>query len=173
VGTKLTVTPGDVAWMAGVLDLKGKFIRTAATRKRTGVQHSIRVRSTDYGLVHELARLTGTTAQQTHAFGQEFSRHPCRAHCPEDHVHVYMDRSLDFAVSGVAAAVVAHGVAPYMRLQQEHAVALGNSVRAVAVLSGRGSGATAKALARLENAGWELPAWIRAERGDDDAGAVA
>lgn len=160
-----TVTEGDRAWMAGVLDLKGKFLRLGATRKRAGVQHSIRVRSTDAWLVAELADLTGTMPQQTHGFGQEFTRHPCRAHCPESHVHVWTDRAMDFAVSGVAAAVVANGVAPYMRFQHDNAHALEQSVKAIAVLTGRGSGATAKALARLERAGWELPAWIQAERG--------
>ena len=86
----------DLGWMAGVLDLKAKFLfkKNKDLSANTG-QVVMYVESVQTGVVKKLATLTGTKAELTEKYPDKegFWQRECSEHCDEAHVHVQTERS--------------------------------------------------------------------------------
>lgn len=152
----------DLAWVAGVLDLKGVVVRKK-NKLRATPQVCLYVETKNYDVICALSELTGTAPELHERITKEFMRRGCVDHCPEGHVHVAehdwewsMPAISRWTVTGAAAAVVLYNTVPRMRTN--------NGLRKVmdelldqSVMAGRGWGATRSAIRRLRDLGWELP----------------
>lgn len=163
----MSLPVAQLAWMAGVIDLKGKIIyknnKARATR-----QIVLYVESTQIAIVRELARMIGTNPEMKKVPDKaDFYRRPCTDHCPTEHSHVNAEfpQVARWTVSGAAAAVVLLNLAPYMRVDKGFDAVI-IQIFEQATLSGQGSAATIAALRRLENLGWTLPTQFSNEIND-------
>jgi len=165
----MTIPVAQLAWMAGVIDLKGKLIWKAnQTRAPGSKQVTLYVESIQKPIVDRLASLTGTSPElkkQRSRFDGWF-RKGCDEHCPDQHVHVNPGEFLPAArwtVSGAAMAVVVTGLAPYMVQDKGLTEAAAYAFEHM-TLWGQGAGTTVAALRRLHGLGWVLPDIILANR---------
>lgn len=155
----------DFAWVAGVLDMKGRMVRKN-NKQRATPQLVLMVETKNFRVVNELAKLTGTNPELHEPRPlKEWMRKQCAEHCPEGHVHVSsrqdgygwaMPTVGRWTITGAGAAVVLHSVLPYMRND------FGLDWRTdmiieQAVLTGQGWGATQAQLLRLRALGWPMP----------------
>lgn len=153
----------DVAWVAGVLDMKGTVIRKN-NKMRATPQLVLIVETRHHEVIRELARLTGTQPEmQAPKSPAEWMRKGCVEHCPTQHVHVgergyewSMPAIGRFTITGAGAAVLLYNVLPYMRRPREFPEAL-EAMLAYTVTYGQGWGATRTALKRLLRKGWRMP----------------
>jgi hypothetical protein len=165
----LPVTPADMAWMAGVLDVKATMIRKTNQTRRTP-QFVLYVQAKDARIAGRLSAMTGTAPEPHNRTPppEAFMRRNCTEHCPGPHVHVdedehpwRMPETTRWGLTGIAAAVVLMNLAPLMTTYADYAgdvaVITGNFVAA-----GPGSGAVLKTLRRLSALGWPVPAAVSA-----------
>lgn len=152
----------DLAWVAGVLDLKGVVIRKNNKQRRTP-QLVLYVESKNYGVVRELSGLTGTAPEIQERQLKDWMRKGCAEHCPDAHVHVMendykwtMPAVARWSCSGAAAAVVLFNVLPFMRTDRGLEDSM-NEMLDISATTGQGWGATKSALRRLRRLGWTLP----------------
>lgn len=155
----------QLAWMAGVIDLKGKIIYKK-NKARATPQIVLFVESKEISIIRELARMVGTNPEMMRIPEHvDFYRRPCTEHCPNHHTHVEVGKFPQVArwtITGAAAAVVLLGIRPFGRCDKGFdAVVL--QIMEQAVLSGQGAAATVTALRRLEALGWDLPDAFRRE----------
>jgi hypothetical protein len=167
---------GDLAWTAGVIDMKGKLVRKK-NKMRVSPQVVLWVETKDMTIIRGLSALTGTNPElMKPPEGSAFNRRSCSEHCPEPHVHVENSwpSTARWTISGLSLGVLLWNVQPYTRSgkpwQETITEMFGN-----AVVAGRGSGATVKSLNRLASLGWEIPPAIRpvlevTDGPDDDEG---
>lgn len=159
------IDPGDMAWLAGVFDMKAKLIRKK-NRQRNTSQVVLYVDSKNHTVVRTVARMTGTQPEMQAAKGpSDWMRRGCAQHCPDAHVHVGdftwgMPAITRWTITGAAAAVILHNVMPYMRTDQGLSEAL-QEILSQVVTEGQGWGATRAALRRLRDLDWELPERFR------------
>lgn len=161
----LQVTPADMAWMAGVIDLKGSVIRKNNKTRKTP-QIVLYVQTKNERVAMRLAALTGTAPEQ-HAAprADAFYRRGCSQHCPSPHVHVRddyqwsMPKMTRWTVTGIAAAVVLVNLAPFMSMSDAYTETVAEIVRDFAA-EGQGSGMVRSALSRLSALGWQVPAAV-------------
>lgn len=155
----MSLPVAQLAWMAGVIDLKGKVIyKNNKTRKTK--QIVLFVESKELPVVRELGRMIGTNPEMMRIPEKaDFYRRPCTEHCPDHHTHVEgasFPQVARWTVTGAAAAVVMLNLAPYLRVDKGFdAVVL--QIMEQATITGQGSAATITALRRLQNLGWDLP----------------
>jgi hypothetical protein len=158
-GTRIDVR--DLAWLAGIFDMKASLIRKK-NRSRSTPQIVLYVESKNHTVVRTIARMTGTSPEMQPAKGPtDWVRKGCVQHCPDAHVHVGdfqwgMPAITRWTITGAAAAVVLHNVMPYMRTDAGLSEAL-TEIFNQAVTTGQGWGATRGALRRLRDLGWALP----------------
>jgi hypothetical protein len=158
----IQVTASDMAWMAGVVDLKAAMLRkNNQTRKTT--QFVLYVQTKNERIAQRLSALTGISPEpHTKAVSEAFIRRGCAEHCITPHVHVNdpypwrMPPTTRWALTGVAAAVVLANLAPFMTTYDDYAGDVREIVRDFAA-DGQGSGAVHKALSRLSALGWQIP----------------
>ena len=109
-------TEYDLAWMAGVIDLKGRLTykknRTRATRQIT-----LTVDSKEHLVVRRLCGMTDTKPEfrTTSPLSPEILRRNCVEHCPEAHTHVegsWQYGSIRWTVTGASMVVVMDGIGP-------------------------------------------------------------
>lgn len=172
----LPVTAADMAWMAGVIDVKGAVIRKNNKTRRTP-QVVLYVQTREERIAVRLSALTGI-APEAHErrLPEQFLRRNCAEHCKVPHVHVgegeypwQMPPTTRWALTGIAAAVVLANLAPFMSTYPDYAedvvMIVGNFAAA-----GQGSGAVRKTLLRLKALGWQIPVAVAvrlAEAGGD------
>lgn len=153
----------DLGWMAGILDLKARFVKKQNKDRSARTQQVVMyVESVQTGVVRKLATLTGTKVELTehHTDKDGFWRRGCETHCDVAHVHVVtadFKPTMRWTITGVSMATVLHNLAPYMLTDVSEFIDLG--LRNTA-LRGRGSGAALGALRRLTGLGWQLPPGI-------------
>lgn len=166
------VSKADMAWMAGVIDLKGAVIRKANKSRRTP-QLVLYVAVKDERVALRLSALTGTAPEQRPSpTAEDFMRRGCTEHCPAPHVHVHEDGPYPWSMplvtrwslTGVAAAVVLVNLSPYMSTFGDY---LGHVAEMTVnfAAQGQGSGASRAAVARLESLGWKIPPQVAARMG--------
>lgn len=158
----IPVTVADMAWMAGVIDLKAAMVRKSNKTRKTP-QFVLYVQTKNERIAQRLSALTGTAPEpHTRALAEGFARRGCVEHCVTPHVHVNdpypwnMPKTTRWALTGIAAAVVLANLAPFMTTYDDYAGDVAEIVRDFAA-DGHGSGAVRKALARLSSLGWQIP----------------
>jgi len=155
------VNTDNLAWLAGVFDMKAGIIRKSNQQRNTS-QIVLYLDSKNHTVVRTVARMTGTRPEmQPGRKRPDWMRRGCAEHCPEAHVHVgeynwSMPATTRWTITGAAAAVVLHNVMPYMRTDNGLSEAFAEILEH-AVTGGQGWGATRAALRRLRDLGWELP----------------
>lgn len=154
-------TSEQLAWMAGVFDLKSRiFTKNNKTRKTR--QHTWNVESTELVVVRRLSALTGTKpeARAGKPVG-EIARRNCIEHCPDAHVHVderlmVADR-LRWTATGAGMVIIHHNVKPYLQVDRGYGPII-REIKADPAIMDRGSGAVLRTVTRLYRLGWEVPA---------------
>jgi hypothetical protein len=150
----------DLAWMAGVLDLKGRVLYKSNQHRRTR-QLVLAVETKELGIIRQLCQLTGTKAEQQAAkSSKEWMRRSCTEHCPEAHVHVNDDKwqlpaIARWTITGAGMVVVYENLKEYLTIDR-YAEAVAEADAFVA-LDSRGSAQVLGSLQRLRNMGWNLP----------------
>lgn len=165
---QVPVSMTDMAWMAGVIDLKGTMLRKRNQSRRT-TQFVLYVQTKNERIAARLSALTGTAPEShTPPTAEMFLRRNCAEHCVTPHVHVndgpypwQMPRTTRWALTGIAAAVVLANLAPFMSTCGDYAADVAEIVRDFAA-EGQGSGAVRKTLARLSALGWQIPPAVTA-----------
>jgi hypothetical protein len=165
-----------LAWMAGVIDLKGKVVRKNNKMRKTQ-QLVLMVETKHLFITRELGSLTGTGPElQRPRATPDWMRMGCVEHCPEKHVHVArypggldnMPAIARWTISGASMAVILDNLYPYLisDRQWNHVI---DEVIEVTPLTGQGSGAVLKSLRRLADIGWEIPEalWERSAEEDN------
>lgn len=153
----------DVAWMAGVVDLKGRVIRKKNDQRRTR-QTLMYVESKQLEVVAGLCALTGTNAEsKKQSTLSEWIRTGCAEHCPTKHIHVdraaegwSMPRTSRWTMTGASMVVVLHSLLPYLRVERGYREAM-EAILADQDLTGRGAQAMWANVSRLVRLGWPLP----------------
>jgi hypothetical protein len=160
----------DLAWMAGVLDLRGRVVyKNNKTRNPNhSNQVTLYVESVQLPIVRRLSELTGTNPEfkTPRQRAEGWFRRNCDEHCPEPHVHVNpgdFAESGRWTVSGSAMSVVLTALKPYMIQDKGFSEAAVYGFEYM-TLWGRGAAATITALRRLHNLGWEMPPIVEEQR---------
>ena len=159
----IMITNQELAWMAGIVDLKGR-ITYKRPKSRSTPQITLTVNSTMIPVVERMCRLTGTTPEiHTMRPLSETIRRGCIEHCPEQHIHVSVDGlspyALKWTVSGSSLLVVVHNLRPYLVIDQGYGPAE-DEIKSALPLSGRGAQAILTSCNRLRSLGWQLPEFL-------------
>lgn len=155
-----TLTPPQLGWMAGILDMKGRIRRTSSAYRKTPLR-ILYVESTRLDIVRRLCELTATKPEYSvkKIFeSTDANRKACIEHCPEPHVHVTksMPRIGRWHVTGVGAAIVLHSLIPYL-VNDNGMWNLPHEIYGSITPKGQGRHAIDLAIKRLADAGWEIP----------------
>ena len=155
---KKKMSPVLLAWMAGVIEMKGRMKHVANPLRKTA-QLVLVVQSRHVVLVERLCEMTGVQMRVQGAKVMEGkSRKGCAEHCPEPHVHVgpELPETAVWAVTGAAAAVVLHNLLPYL-CRQDGLPEWIDGVVTMLPKGGRGFTAVKNAVDRLAGLGWAVP----------------
>lgn len=157
--SKKLITIASLAWMAGVVETRGKIQRVDSPLRKN-VMLRLRVQSRHIPLVERLATYTGVLltyhAEKTLTVR---NRKSCADHCPEPHVHVEgaeLPRMACWAVSGAGAAIVLANLQPYF-VDDERITKFVDDVVANLPHHGRGFAAVKSSADRLRTLGWKIP----------------
>lgn len=154
------VTDQDKAWMAGVIDLKGRITKKV-NRARNTPQITLTVMSKALPVIRRLCELTGTSPEIHTARKLDLVRRNCVEHCPDQHVHVSAYDPLNpyaikWTATGSAFLVVLHNLRPYLVVDHGYQEAE-TVLSANLALSGRGATAVFSSCNRMRTLGWALP----------------
>jgi hypothetical protein len=158
------ITEADKGWLAGILDIQGHLTRKSNAQRADGsVQMVLYVQTKSLGIASRLCALTGVNVEfhEHRSLKEEWTRKGCADHCPEAHVHTAPANMPDMArwsLTGAAAAVVLWNLRSQLASDEENWDAALAACLAGTRLSGPGSGMTLKAIRRLHQLGWDLPA---------------
>jgi hypothetical protein len=161
------VNTADLAWMAAVLDMKGR-ITVKQNKDRRTPQVVLHVDTKESRVARRLALLTGVAPEPHEKMVASFARRGCREHCLEPHVHVdgpgawQMPETTRWSLTGAAAALVLLGLRPYMVTYGDHAPAV-TMILENLVTTGQGAGMVRASLERLQSLGWTVPPEIAAK----------
>lgn len=153
----------DLAYMAGVLDLKGRVILKKNSTRRTQ-QRVLAVQTQEMGVVRKLSSMTGTNPELMKSRPvKDFMRKSCELHCPEEHVHVHMlypegvlPPSARWTITGAGMVVVLLNVMPFIQIDRDYQDVIEDTIRDTP-LEGQGIGMVVNSLARLKALGWDIP----------------
>lgn len=173
------VSVGDMAWMAGVIDVKGNMLRKN-NKTRATPQFVLYAQCKDPRIARRMSALTGISPEphQRAAPPEAFLRRNCTEHCPGPHVHVEEDdehpwsmpQTTRWAITGIAAAVVLVNLAPFMGTYSDYVDDVSAIIRTFTP-AGQGSGAVHKTLRRLSGLGWQIPAAVTVRIAEESADA--
>jgi hypothetical protein len=154
------LTIEDKAWMAGVIDLKGRMIRKKNQDRRT-TQTLVYVESKQHEVIRALSALTGTKPEaKKQSTLSEFIRVQCKEHCPDAHIHVRdgwsMPMTTRWTITGGPMVVVMLGLLPHLRVDRGYREAI-DDIMATQMLTGQGAHAIWANIKRLVDLGWKLP----------------
>lgn len=160
------ITDTELAWMAGIIDLKASFI-TKKNQQRATSQFTMYVESQHQDIINELCAMTGVAVQGNKGSKlKDFSRRGCIEHCPDNHIHsniVDMPKVYRWTVTGVALAIVLYNLQPYLRANKLYFQKMVECFDNV-VPQGQGRGAIEKAIHRLKELGWKIPSHVNPPR---------
>jgi hypothetical protein len=147
----------DLAWMAGVIDLKGRLTYKTNRARRTR-QITLNVDSKEFHVVRRLCSMTGTKPEmRTTSPVSDYLKRGCSEHCPEAHVHAegFAHGSTRWTITGAAMVVVLDNIEPYISLDRGFSEAIDEVVNGL-TLEGRGATAVLGSLSRLLGLGWSV-----------------
>ena len=148
-----------LAWMAAVIDLKGKLYSKKNALRATP-QVVLAVESINFAVVRELSSLTGTSPEFAMARQKpDWMKRGCTEHCPEPHIHYEgsLPPKARWTVTGASAAVILYNIMPYLVAHDQPWQEILDQLVGQASLNGQGSGVTLRSLRRLKELGWEMP----------------
>jgi hypothetical protein len=153
------ISETDLAWMAGVLSIKGR-IGLKKNKDRATSQKVIAVRTQKRYIIDRLSEMTDRNVHVDTVVSKGWEQRGCIQHCPESHIHhsVVIPETYEWTVTGVSAAIVLHNLMPY--LTGEEWIQLMTDALTDTVIVGPGSGATKAAVRRLNNIGWKIPTQV-------------
>lgn len=155
------ISTRDIAWMAGVIDLKGRIIYKNNKTRRTA-QTVLIVDCKDMVIIRELCRLTGTSVEaKAPKMLSEFMRRGCVEHCPDQHIHtgpdyVKMPSMGRWTQTGSALVVVLSNLEPFLRVDRGYPEIIQNVINDTRLV-GQGATAIRNSLKRLDALGWDIP----------------
>lgn len=155
------ITEAQLAWMAGVLDLKG-CILSKSNKTRRDKQYTWSVGSSELVVVRRLCELTASKPEERRnsPVSASLLRRNCIEHCPDAHTHVGGDWEtpsvLRWTASGAAFVIVHHNVKPYLQVDRGEQETVNIILKHPAVDS-RGSHTVLRRVAKLQSLGWEIP----------------
>jgi hypothetical protein len=107
----------ELAWMAAVIELKGRF-RKYDTDSRATSMYKLMVEVSQIHVAERLAKLTGTKVSYSEPrdMNAAAGRKACREHCPTPHHHVTatMPRIGRWDMSGAGVIIVMHSLEPFL-----------------------------------------------------------
>lgn len=106
------LSPTEIAYVAGVLDVMGRF-RVLETPGGTRLP-SVHVSCPNMSVLQHLGDLTGITPIVTK---RSYDKHRCTEHCDAAHQHI-LSESGRWSISGAKATIVLAAILPYVRLQK-------------------------------------------------------
>ncbi len=157
-----TMKTTELAWMAGILDLRGRILHKDNKLRNTR-QLVMSVDSQEIAIIRRMGGLTGTSPELKAAKGvSEFLRRGCGEHCPEPHFHVndseYPRSGLPpiarWTITGAGMVVVYQNLKPFLTIDRYEEAA--READMGVILDGQGSGMVLSSLYRLRNLGWIL-----------------
>ncbi len=160
MSTTPKITVPQLAWIAGVVDMKGRTRKLMAPT-RSSPMFTLMVETQHLTVVRRIARLTGTkiSISERKKLPESFRR-GCVTHCPEAHTHVHpvIPAIGRWHVSGVGAIIVLDNLLPYLNNKRgEHGDFIREAMQWVKPAGkGRGRAAIDKSIARLRNLGWDV-----------------
>lgn len=158
----MAIPATTLAWMAGIFDLKALVI-TKHNNRRATPQLVLSVQSTNLGVIDRLSQLTGTAPEARERRIKDWMRKGCTEHCPEAHVHSFMQgtempMAATWRLTGAGAAVVLCSIIPYMLPEDARGMnAMLEEIMANLVVRGQGVGMVRASVRRLADLGWEIP----------------
>jgi hypothetical protein len=173
-----TISIASLAWMAGVVDLRGA-VTVKRNKSRRTPQVVLRVDTKETRVARKLAALTGVKPEQTEKRSVAFARRGCWEHCLEPHVHVHEDGEYPWqmpevtrwALTGATAAAVLLNLRPYMTTYSDYAAEV-HTILVNLVITGQGAGMVRASLDRLRELGWVIPAEIEEKMQENQKEAV-
>lgn len=163
--TKTKIAETDIAWMAGVIDLRGKVVTKNNTMRATP-PIILLVESKNHQVVEKLCKLTGQRVEfHTEKRIREFVRRACDIHCPVPHVHVndegagvMVPEMKRWTITGAGIVVIMHSMLEYLTPQARDKYAeISLGIIDNTPLVGQGSGMVNKTIRRLALLGWPIP----------------
>jgi hypothetical protein len=172
------ITPVNLAWMAGVLDVKGA-VTVKNNKSRRTPQVVLYVDTKEHRVGRRLSALTGVKPEPKEAQKVPFARRGCREHCLEPHVHVMEDgeypwqmpETTRWSLTGATAAAVLLSLRPYMTTYSDYAGDVATILENL-VTTGQGTGMVRASLDRLRELGWVIPAEIEEKMQENQKEAV-
>lgn len=155
----MSLPVAKLAWMAAVLDLRGKLIKKN-NKSRATPQLVLVVESKNFPVIRELSSLTGTNPEfDKGREAPDWMRKGCAEHCPEQHFHYAhaLPPKGRWTITGAGMAVVLYNVMPFFVATDQPWYEIMDNAIGQAVLTGQGSGMTYKSLRRLKDLGWDMP----------------
>lgn len=149
------------AWMAGIIDLRGRVVYKVNKTRNHSNQVTLYVESVQIPVIRRLAEMTGGNPEikvRKQDKPDGWFRRNCDKHCPEAHVHVNPGEFLDAArwtISGSAMSVVLTNLQPYLVQDKGFSDAIAYGLEHMK-LWGQGAAATIAALRRLDALGWPM-----------------
>lgn len=159
----------QLGWMAGVIDLKGRVVVKKNSTRATGSRQVVLyVESKEAQIIRQLGRLTGLNPEMMRIPDTAtFYRKPCSEHCPEAHSCVdetkySFPQVARWTITGVVIVIILSNLEPFLMVDKGYGELI-HQILEQASFTGRGSGATAKAVRRLQALGWDIPDEIARE----------
>lgn len=146
------------AWMAGVIETRGKIRFTNDAERKTN-QLVLQVRTSHTAIVTRLSELTGTKANYVTAKQiRQADRRPCTEHCTDPHSHTVAEipEFSIWAISGAGAAIVLDNLAPFF-VTETGVQTVADNILAGLPQAGRGRFAVDQTIIRLRKLGWRIP----------------
>jgi hypothetical protein len=163
--TAPTMPITEIAWMAGVIDFKGR-ISTKNNPLRNTPHITLYVETKNVQVVKRLAKNTGLKPDaQMEKPLRDFMRKGCTLHCPQAHEHVgvlvdnVMPAMMRWTITGAGIAVIMESIVEF--LTEENAAKFGNVAQQIVTstpMFGQGSAMVLTSIRRLATMGWKLPA---------------
>jgi hypothetical protein len=150
------ISETDLAWMAGVLSIKGR-VGLKRNKSRATSQKVVAVRTQKKYIIDRLTEMTDRNVHVDQAAHKGWDQRGCIEHCPEPHNHhsIIIPETYEWTVTGVSAAIVLWNLMPYLDGKEWEQFM--TDAFSDAVMFGQGSGATKAAIRRLNTVGWKIP----------------
>ena len=149
----------DMAWMAGILDLKGR-VTTKNNKQRVTPQTVLYVESRFKEIIQRLSSMVGTTYEHRSQprVTPDWMRRACLEHCPEKHVHypATMPNTYRWSITGIGAAVIIYNLNPFLTTDKFEPYFL-SIIESFDPQTARGMHSVGKQIARLDQFGWLIP----------------
>lgn len=153
------ITSRQKAWMAGVIETRGKIRFTNDPMRKTN-QLVLQVRTSTIPIVHRMCELTGVAYNHQNVKSIVVAdRRPCIEHCTEAHSHVEAEipEHAIWSISGAGAAIVLDNLVTSMMVNFVTCQVMANNILSDLPKGGRGRFAVDQTIIRLKKLGWKIP----------------